>query len=37
MDDQLNNDLEHPQRLLKEVDIQEITFIEDEEQESADG
>ncbi|XP_070032810.1 uncharacterized protein [Nicotiana tomentosiformis] len=34
VDDQLENDLEHPQRLLEEVDMEKITIIENEDEES---
>ena len=34
VDDQLENDLEHPQRILEEVDMEEITIIENEDEES---
>nr|XP_009765182.1 PREDICTED: uncharacterized protein LOC104216762 [Nicotiana sylvestris] len=34
VDDQLENYLEHPQRILEEVDMEEITIIENEDEES---
>lgn len=36
VDDQLENDLEHPERILEEVDINEVTIIENEDEESTD-
>ena len=36
MDDQLENDLEHPERILEEVDINKVTIIENEDEESTD-
>ncbi|XP_070040133.1 uncharacterized protein [Nicotiana tomentosiformis] len=36
VDDQLENDLEHPERILKEIDINEVTIIENEDEESTD-
>jgi len=36
VDDQLENDLEHPECILEEVDINEVTIIENEDEESTD-